>query len=146
MAFGMGVNADALASLLMAKGGTTYHCEPLRDLQQGWEGRPQLAASAAGLQVLRELRGVSVAAMDLDVKLAGADPKPDVRSIDGLVTISAESPRNLLFVLSTVLPGPPKPVPDDGTPTEFDVPGWGVGPLKVAIKGQHIVAWVGPKA
>jgi len=151
---GLGINVDAvspfIAKAIQSFTAKEYQCELLMQVKQSLqESNPAMALGmmsgmAAGLQ------GLSVAVMDID----GAMPTqpgmpPDIKSLDAIITISSANPQQLLAMLANFQPGmPPIQLPADGTAIDLPIP----LPLpdgatvKMALKGNHIVAYTGAKA
>jgi hypothetical protein len=97
------------------------------------------------------VQGVSAIIMDIDGTMDFAQPgiPPDVKSLDAIITISSSNPQQLLMMAANMQPGmPPLQLPPDGTPIDFPAPlplpnG---AQLKLALKGNHIVAYVGEQS
>lgn len=154
--FGFGFNADALMpfvtktyqSLINRK----FKCDPLKKLQQqAGKFNPALFAGlASGL--MKGLDGMSVIVFDFDGTFDFEDDnkKPQIRSIDALATVSAQSPAMLALTANSMLKNTNVDItiPMDGSEVEIPLPGpWKLKQkLKVTVKGNHIIAYVGDKA
>jgi len=153
--FGLGLNVDAmmpfLTKTLQSFAQKSYQCEILVDTQQQLAGANpamavgMMAGMAAGLQ------GISASILDMDgsMDFSGNGTMPNVNSIDALITISSTNPQGIVMLAANFMQGmPPLNIPADGTPIDFPIP----LPLpegktaKLAIKGNHLVAYVGDKA
>jgi hypothetical protein len=150
---GIGLNVDTLApqltKLLQSVSSKTYQCRPLKQMQQALQQFQGAGKLAIAMAMVSGLRGISAAVMDVEGHFIPGAPRPDIQNIDGLITISAEHPRNLILAASNFLPmlGTLN-LPEDGTavdlPLPVSVPGGRVP--KLAVKGKHLVAYVGPKS
>jgi len=153
--FGLGLNVDALmpflTKTLQSFSQNTYKCAFLFDAQQQLAGTNpamavgMMAGMAAGLQ------GVSASILEVDaaIDFSTQGSMPDVTNIDALLTISSSNPQGIVMLASNFMQGmPPLNIPADGTPIDFPIP----LPLpegktaKLAIKGNHLVAYVGDKS
>ena len=152
--FGLGINVDSvspfIAKAIQGFTAKEYQCEALKKIKQSLvESNPSMAlgmmsAMAAGLQ------GISAIIMDIDGSLPSQPGMPpDIKKLDALVTISSSNPQQLLMMAANMQPGmPPIQLPADGTPIDFPIPmplPNGAG-IKLALKGNHIVAYTGEKA
>lgn len=153
--FGLGVNIDAvspfIANTIQGFIAKEYQCKYLMQARQKlMESNPAMALGmmsgmAGGVQ------GISVSIIDIDGSLMPSQPgmPPDIKSLDALVTVSSANPQRLLMLASTFLPGKqPLQLPADGSAIDFPIP----FPLpngaavKLALKGNSIVAYTGEKA
>ncbi len=127
-----------------------YQCPGLAPLNQWGERAAQASMTASlGAAMGRGVKGVSVGLMDLNIDGAGRDLR--LNEIDALLAISAEDPRVLLDNTGAI-PGLGRlEVPEDGTPVDAWLPIPLAGgqlrlPLKLALSGDHLTAFAGPKA
>lgn len=153
--FGFGINMDALSPFVaQASQGfisKDYQCDLLAQLKQSLvQSNPAMALGmmsgmTAGLQ------GVSVTILDVDGKLDVSQPGavPQINKLDAIITISTKNPQQLLMMAANMQPGmPPLQLPADGSPIDLPVPLPipALSQMKLALKGNHIVAYVGEKA
>jgi len=152
--FGLGINVDSvspfIAKAIQGFTAKDYQCESLNKIKQSlMESNPSMALGmmsgmAAGLQ------GISATIMDIDGSLpTQPGMPPDIKKLDAMLTISSSNPQQLLMMAANFQPGmPPIQLPADGSPIDLPIPlplpnGAGV---KLALKGNHIVAYTGEKA
>ena len=153
--FGLGINVDGLSPFVAktTQGFTSkqYQCDFLKIAKQNlMQSNPAMALSlmsgmAAGVQ------GVSISVLDLEGNLENLQPGavPELKRIDAIITVSSKNPQQLLTMASTFMPDmPPLQLPADGSPVDFPVPMPvpALAKLKLALKGNHLVAYVGEKA
>jgi hypothetical protein len=154
--FGFGLKADALMPFVTKTYQSfinkKFKCDPLKKLQQqAGKFNPALFAGLAS-GMMNGLDGMSVIVMDFDGAFHFEDDnkKPEIRSIDGLVTVSAESPAMLALTANSLLKYTNFDIiiPMDGSVVEIPFPGpWKLKQkLKVTVKGNHIIAYMGDKA
>ncbi|NOZ54846.1 MAG: hypothetical protein GXP08_17210 [Gammaproteobacteria bacterium] len=153
--FGLGINIDALmpflTKTLQSFAQSTYKCELLSNTQQLLaNANPTMAVGmmtgmAAGLQGI----SASILALDGSMNFSASGSMPNIKSIDALVTISSTNPQGIIMLAANFMGDMPAlNIPTDGTPIDLPVP----LPLpdgntaKIAIKGKHLVAYVGDKA
>jgi len=155
LGFGFGFNIDALTPVVSQMftefTQKDYQCQLLAQMKQGLtDSNPVLALGmmtgmAAGLQ------GISATILDIDaaINLEEKSATPDIRSLDAIITLSAKDPQRLLLMAANFQQGmPPIQLPADGTPIDFPIPlpTSNLGSVKLALKGNHIVAYIGDKA
>jgi len=152
---GIGINIDAL-SPFVAKAtqdfiSKDYKCEFLDQTKQSMaQSNPAMALGMMSGMV-SGVHGVSVTVLDIDGALDVSQPGsiPQVNKIDAIITISTSNPQQLLMMAGNFQPGmPPLQLPPDGTPIDLPVPLPipALAQAKLALKGNHIVAYVGEKA
>ncbi|MCI0506960.1 MAG: hypothetical protein L0Z73_12735 [Gammaproteobacteria bacterium] len=153
--FGLGINMDQLSPFIAkAMQGFTskdYQCEFLAQAKMGLlQSNP---AMALGMMtgMVAGLQGISATVLDVDgnIDFGQQGAPPDIKSIDAMVTITSANPQQLLMMAANFQPGmPPLQLPPDGAPIDFPMP----IPLpngesiKLALKGNHIVAYVGERS
>lgn len=138
--FGWGVDIDKVAAAVTTMvrdfGAQAYQCEPLLKAQKS-----VTTQNLAGLMMLgmaRGVKGISAAFYSLDMAKAKAG---STDGVDGIVTLSATDPL-LLWEMTAKFVGPVT-VPKNGEPIDVPLPTG--GSIKVALKGNHLVAYLGPK-
>ena len=153
--FGFGINMDAL-SPFVAKASQDfiskdYQCDFLAQFKQTLvQSNPSMALGMMSGMV-SGVQGVSVTVLDVDGKLDVSQPgaMPQINKLDAIITISSSNPQQLLMMAANMQPGmPPIQLPADGTPIDLPVPLPipALAQAKLALKGNHIVAYVGEKA
>ena len=155
LGFAVGFNVDALtpivSKLITNFTQKEYQCPALAALKQNMlVSNPMLALGmVAGMA--SGVQGISATILDIDgsMNLQQENPSPDIRSIDAIITISAKNPQQLLMMAANFQQGmPPIQLPDDGSPIDLPVPlpAPNLGSVKLALKGNHLVAYIGNKA
>lgn len=153
--FGMGINMDKLSPFI-AKAiqdftSKEYQCEFLANAKMGLlQSNPAMALGMMSGMVAG-LQGISATVLDIDGSFDFTQPgaPPDIKSIDAIITISSANPAQLLMMAANMQPGmPPIQLPPDGTPIDFPapIPVPNGEPVKLALKGNHIVAYIGAKS
>ncbi len=153
--FGLGFNIDELTPVVnrifTEFTQKDYQCQFLAEMKQGLIGSNPVLALGMMTGMAAGVQGISAAVLDVDVSMnfeqKGA--APDIRSLDAIITISAKEPQRLLLMAANFQQGmPPIQLPDDGTPIDFPIPlpTSDFGSVKLALKGNHIVAYIGNKA
>lgn len=152
---GLGLNVDAVSPFIsntiqgfIAK---DYKCEYLMQLKQKLLTSNPARALAVMTAMANGLRGISASIIDIDGSLIPSQPgmPPDIKTLDAIFTVSATDPQRLLTLASTFLPGKQAlQLPADGSAIDFPMPfplptG---APVKLALKGNTIVAYTGDKA
>lgn len=139
--FGWGIDVDKVASTVTGMvrdfGAQTYQCEPLLKAQKS-----MTTQNYAGLMMLgmaRGVKGISAAFYSLDIAAAKAG---STDGLDGIITLSATDPL-LLWEMTAKFVGP-MTIPKNGEPVDVPLPM--DGSVKVALKGNHLVAYTGPKS
>jgi hypothetical protein len=153
--FGLGINMDKLSPFIAKaiQGFTSkeYQCEFLAQSRMGLlQSNPAMALGMMSGMVAG-LQGISATILDLDGNFDFSQPgaPPDIKSIDAIITVSSANPAQLLMMIANMQPGmPPLQLPPDGTPIDFPapVPMPNGESIKLALKGNHIVAYVGTKS
>ncbi|WP_455223036.1 hypothetical protein [Kaarinaea lacus] len=153
--FGMGINMDKLSPFIAkaVQGFTSkeYQCQFLAQAKMGLlQSNPAMALGMMSGMVAG-LQGISATILDLDGSFDFSQPgaPPDIKSIDAIITITSANPEQLLMLAANMQPGmPPLQLPPDGTPIDFPapIPVPNGQPIKLALKGNHIVAYVGVKS
>ncbi len=127
-----------------------YECPALVPLNQ-W-GKHAASASmtaSVGAAMGQGIKGVSIGLLDLDMNGAGGDLR--LNKLDAVLAVSAEDPK-LLLENAGAIPGLGEiDVPEDGTPVDAWLPIPLTGghlrlPLKLALSGDHLIAFAGAKA
>ena len=153
---GYGINVDALmpflTNLYQSIVFKEFSCKAIVELQQTYKDfNPAIFASVTS-GMMRGLKGGSFALIDFDgsFNFKDKEKKPNIRSIDALITVSSEYPQTLVLMTNSVLQfiKPDLSVPIDGSVVEipFPPPFDFKQPLKITIKGKHIIAYIGEKA
>jgi hypothetical protein len=150
---GLGLNMDAvlpfISKTIQGIVQKSYQCEPLKNWQQQLAQSNSSAMVGMASGMLAGIQGLSFTVFGVDASVNLDTKKPDVRSIDALITLSANNPRSLLTMAANMAPPLANlQVPADGTPVELPVPmpmPGGKAP-QIAIKGKHIVVYLGDKA
>ncbi|WP_455196571.1 hypothetical protein [Kaarinaea lacus] len=153
--FGMGINMDKLSPFI-AKAiqdftSKEYQCEFLANAKMGLlQSNPAMALGMMSGMVAG-LQGISATILDMEGDFDFSQPgaPPNIKSIDAIITISSTNPAQLLMMAANMQPGmPPLQLPPDGTPIDFPapIPVPNGEPIKLALKGNHIVAYVGVKS
>jgi len=153
--FGMGINMDKLspfiAKAIQSFTAKEYQCEFLVNAKMGLlQSNPAMALGMMSGMVAG-LQGFSATVLDVDGSFDFSQPgaPPDIKSIDAIITVSSTNPAQLLMMAANMQPGmPPLQLPPDGTPIDFPapIPVPNGEPIKLALKGNHIVAYVGAKS
>ncbi|WP_455208760.1 hypothetical protein [Kaarinaea lacus] len=153
--FGLGINMDKLSPFIVKaiQGFTSkeYQCEFLAQAKMGLlQSNPAMALGMMSGMVAG-LQGISATVLDVDGSMDFSQPgiPPDIKNIDAIITVSSENPQQLLMLIANMQPGmPPLQLPPDGTPIDFPapIPLPNGGSIKLALKGNHIVAYVGIKS
>jgi hypothetical protein len=149
---GIGADVDqlvpAINGLIAELTQPTYQCQYLQQAQQTLSTTNTLpvgmvAGMAAGT------KGLSLSLLELVMEMNPQTEQPSVKQVDALLTVSATNPRALLQNLMAMFPQLQGiTIPSDGSAIDLPLPvpqGLQVQP-KVAIKGNHLVAYVGPKS
>lgn len=139
--FGLGLDTDKVAStittLVQDFGAQKYQCEPLLTAQKSVTS--QNLAGLAVLGMARGVKGMSVAGYSFDIATVKSG---SFAGLDAIATISAPDPMVLWQMAAGFLP--PVTVPKNGDPVDVPLPTGGT--VKVALKGSHLVAYVGDKS
>ncbi|HEY5601708.1 MAG TPA: hypothetical protein VIM41_01215 [Gammaproteobacteria bacterium] len=153
--FGLGINMDQLSPFIAKaiQGFTAkdYQCEFLAQAKLGLlQSNPAMALGMMSGMVAG-LQGISATLVDVDgnFDFSQQGSPPDIKSIDAIVTITSSNPAQLLMLIANFQPGmPPLQLPPDGTPIDFPapIPLPNGESIKLALKGNHIVAYVGAQS
>ena len=149
---GLGFNMDALLPFLTKTFQnilqTPYECEPLMMMKQQLAASNGSAAIGMVSGMLATLQGVSASVFEIDGSFDMETKQPDIKNIDAMLTLSAGNPQMFMMMMSsTVPPLASLQIPEDGTAIDLPLP----LPIpleesfKLAIKGNHIVAYIGNK-
>ena len=152
---GIGINMDALSPFVaQATQGfisKEYQCDALAQIKLSLSQSNPAMALGMMSGMVSGVQGVSITVLDvqgnLDVGQTGS--VPEITALDAIVTISTSNPQQLLMMAGNFQPGmPPLQLPPDGTPVDLPVPLPipALGQAKMALKGNHIVVYVGEKA
>jgi len=137
---GWGIDVDKVAStvanMVRDFGAQTYQCEPLLKAQKSVTEKDLSGLVMLGMA--RGAKGISAAFYSLDLAKAKGG---STDGIDGIVTFSAPDPLVLWQMAAKFLP--PVTVPKNGDPVDVPLPTGAT--IKVALKGNHLVAYLGPK-
>jgi len=155
LGFGFGFNIDALTPVVSQMftefTQKDYQCQLLAQMKQGLTGSNPVLALGMMTGMAAGLQGVSATILDIDAAINPEEKSamPDIRSLDAIITLSATDPQRLLLMAANFQQGmPPIQLPADGTPIDFPIPlpTSDLGSVKLALKGNHIVAYIGDKA
>ncbi len=148
----LGLNVDALAPFITATVQSfiskQYQCAFLADLKtQLTQNNPALMLGMVS-GMIAGVQGFSAMIMDLDADLIpGVEAAaPEIRNIDALLTLTSTNPQSLVALANGMNPDmPPIQLPADGSAVNFPLPlPIALGkPLKLALKGNHLVAFTG---
>ena len=149
---GLGFNMDALLPFLTKTFQnilqTPYECAPLKDMKQQLAASNGTAALGMVSGMLAGLQGVSATVFDIDGSIDLENKQPNINSVDAMITISAANPQSFLMMVKNFAPPlAGVQIPSDGSAIDLPVPlplPMGESP-KIAIKGKHIVAYLGKK-
>ena len=153
--FGIGFNVDELTPVVsQAINDFTqkdYQCQMLADMKQSLVASNPVLALGMMTGMAAGIEGISATILDIDGAMNIDQPSaaPDIRSIDAIVTLSAKDPQRLLMMAANFQQGmPPIQLPADGTAVDLPIPlpMPNLGHIKLAHKGNHIVAYIGDKA
>ena len=157
LSLGFGINVDAIVptvnSIVSSITQKDYQCALFADFKQQLITANPAMIVGMGAAMAGGVQGVSAAIIDITgtLDLSTGQPIPKIDTIDALVTISTNNPQNLVMMAANFPQGQgqaPLTIPADGTPVDFPIP-LPLPPgkkVKLAIKGQHIVAYIGVKA
>lgn len=158
LGFGLGFSVDQLTPVVsqLITGFTQkeYECQPLADMKQNLQTSNPLLAMGMMTGMAAGIEGISATILDIDgtmnIDPETSQPSPDIRSIDAMITLSAKDPQRLLALAANFMQGmPPIQLPADGSAIDLPVPlpiPPNLGSVKLALKGNHIVAYIGSKA
>ncbi len=155
LGFGFGFNIDELTPVVSQMftefTQKDYQCQFLAEMKQGLVGSNPLLVLGMMTGMAAGVQGISATVLDIDasMNLEQKGAVPDVHSLDAIITLSAKEPQRLLLMAANFQQGmPPIQLPDDGTPIDFPIPlpTSDLGSVKLALKGNHIVAYIGDKA
>ncbi len=155
LGLGIGVDMGALlpflTKTLQSIGAAEYTCEPLVRVQsvvREYSGQITMGAAAISGMV-SSIKGASVSLYELDVTRSSETNEIELTGLDVLVSLSTENPSTLLMMAAGLLPPLGSlEVPEDGRAVDFPMPlSWpDLGQVKIAIKGSHIVLYLGEKS
>jgi hypothetical protein len=152
---GIGFNVDELTPFVsQAINDFTqkdYQCQMLVEMKQKLVASNPVLALGMMTGMAAGIEGISATILDIDGAMNFSQPSaaPDIRRLDAIVTLSAKDPQRLLMMAANFQQGmPPIQLPADGTPVDLPIPlpTPNLGPIKLAHKGNHIVAYIGDKA
>lgn len=149
---GLGINVDAVAPFVTQyiKDFTTpdYQCKFLADMKADMQKNNPAMQLAMVSGMAAGLSGISASVLKFDADFSKAKgDMPDIKDIQAIITISAKNPQMLLLMLSKMKPDlPPLQIPSDGSPIDLPLPLPIPGKVKLAQKGQHLVAYLGKDA
>lgn len=151
--FGMGLGIDtnklspALSSIWSNMLEPSYTCEPLMEMQASTrEANPAALAMFTGMA--QGVKGVALGIQDFSLSMEG--PAPELKSLDAIVSLSAENPAVLFNMAKTFAPPLAHiQLPTDGSAVDLSTmlpipPGVDVKPM-LAVKGKHLVIYNGEK-
>ena len=147
----LGLNVDALLPFIAKTTAdltaTPYSCEPLKEMQMAVSENQQNPELAIASAMAAGIKGLSLSLLNIDIAANDTGGQPDVKSVDALITISADDPSGLLTKALSMAPPPfnTLQIPADGQAVDIPMP-MPVPPElqpKIAIKGNHVVAYVG---
>lgn len=150
---GLGFDVSKLASSLNTIWSDlqtpNYTCQPLAEFQaQISQSGESIAMLGMGANMANGVQGVSIGL--LDYAISKVDDAPQLDSLDGVFTISAENPELLFNSVKMFLPELQQvQLTTDGEPVELNT----IVPIpselnlapKLAIKGKHLVLYNGEK-
>lgn len=149
---GLGINIDAIApfvtQFIQEFTAQNYQCEFLADMKKDMVEKNPAMGIAMMTGMASGVYGVSASLLSFEGKV---DPSmqmpPDVKNLQAILTVSAKNPQMLLMMLQKMQPGmPPIQLPADGKAIDFPLPIPTPEPVKLALKGKHIVAYIGKDA
>ncbi len=151
--FGLGFNMDALLPFLTKTVQdilqTPYECAPLKDIKQKLATSNGMAAIGMASGMLAGLQGISASIFNIDGSIDLASKKPNIKAVDAMLTLSASNPQSFIMMAANFVPPLASlQIPNDGTAVNLPLP----LPIpltdtpKIAIKGKHIVAYIGKEA
>ncbi len=151
---GFGFNIDAVTPFVTKLWNEfqqkSYQCEPLEELRSNFVTNNPAAAMTMASAMARGIQGLSIALMDIDATITPDTPIPEVKLLDAIITLSANDPNTLLTMMASMAPPPFNSlvIPTDGTPVDIPLPlPFSNGDVaKLALKGSHIVAYIGKKS
>lgn len=155
LGFGFGFNIDELTPVVSQMftefTQKDYQCQFLAEMKQGLVNSNPVLALGMMAGMAAGVHGISATVLDIDasMNLEQKGTTSDIHSLDAIITISAKEPQRLLLMAANFQQGmPPIQLPDDGTPIDFPIPlpTSDLGSVKLALKGNHIVAYIGGKA
>ncbi len=155
LGLGIGLDIGALLPLLsktlQSVSAAEYTCEPLLRMQSvvnEYSGQIMMGTAAISGMV-SSIKGASVSLYELDMTRLPESNEMALTRLDILISLSAENPSTLLMMAAGLLPPLGSlEVPEDGRPVDFPIPmPWPeLGQVKIAIKGPHIVVYLGEKS
>ena len=151
--FGLGFNMDALLPFLTKTFQdilqTPYECTPLKDIKQQLAASNGTAAIGMASGMLASLQGISASIFNIDGNIDLATKTPNIKSVDAMITLSAGNPQSFVMMAANFIPPLASlTIPADGTAIDLPIP----LPIpladtpKIAIKGNHIVAYIGEQS
>ena len=153
LGLGLGFNMDALLPFLTKTYQdilqTPYECPPLKDMKQQLAASNGTAALGMVSGMLAGLQGASATVFSIDGSIDFENKQPNIKSAEALITLSAKNPQNFLMMIKNFVPPlAGLDIPTDGTAVDLPLPlpiptQEGV---KLAIKGKHLVAYLGATA
>jgi hypothetical protein len=152
---GFGFNIDALtpvaSQIINDFTKKEYQCQPLAAMKQQLLTSNPLLAMGMMTGMAAGVQGISATILDFDgdMNITQQGAQPDIRSLDAIITLSAKDPQRLLALMANFQQGmPPIQIPADGTAVDLPIPlpAPNLGPVKLAQKGSHVVAYIGEKA
>ncbi|WP_415888833.1 hypothetical protein ACMXYV_12655 [Neptuniibacter sp. SY11_33] len=149
--FGLGVGLDAnklgtgLSSIWSNMLEPAYKCAPLAEMQAGvQQANPAALAMFTGMA--QGVKGIGAAIQDFSLKTEGFAPQ--LESLQGIVSLSADNPK-VLFDMAKSFAPPLAAIqlPEDGSAIDLSTmvpmpPEVNVKPM-LALKGQHLVIFAG---
>jgi len=153
--FGFGFNIDELTPIITQMftklTQKEYQCQFLAEMKQNLvNANPTLVLSMM-TGMIAGVQGISATLLDIDVSINPEQKhaSPDIHSLDAIITISAKDPQHLLLMAANFQQDTsPIELPADGTSIDFPfpLPTSDLGSVKLALKGNHIVVYIGDKA
>lgn len=150
--FGLGINIDAIApfvtKFIQDFTAQNYKCQFLAEMKQKMQASNPAMAVGMMTGMAAGVHGASISLLEFE---GNFDPNmkmpPDIKKLSAIVTVSAKNPQMLLMMLSQMQPGmPPIQLPPDGKAIDFPMPIPAPEPVKLALKGKHLVAYMGKNA
>jgi len=155
LSMGLGLRVDALLPFAMATRTrllqASYQCPPLQSVHEAAVAQNPAVALGMLTGLAAGVSGLSATVLDLKLAAGASQEQPRLEAIDLVATLSVQDPATFLAKVLAMAPAPYNALnlPADGTPVEIPLPPMPNAPvttLKLAAKGDKIVAYVGAKA
>jgi len=149
---GIGINIDELApfvsQFVQEFSAPDYQCQVLANMKKKLQASNPGMALAMVTGMAAGVEGVSASLLNFEGKFDPAMKNiPQFIDLQAIVTLSAKNPQMLLMMLSKLKPEIPQiQLPADGSPVDLPLPLPIPDHIKLAQKGNHIVAYIGKDA